>query len=462
MILALGLMAPLPASALAGRTSHHHIANQSTLEGVLSHLDALHQATGEGTAGVRAPVPRLPLRGWSGERVVSNRYDDWEPAIAADPNAPDLYRLVTRFGHPACARHCPDSAIVLQVSRTNGRRWGPSRYLCRCKGAKWQADPQIEVAAKSGIVEAAFLNGYNAWFSRSLDHGRTWSKAKSVIGHVAWADKPILATSANGRDVYIAFNGPTHGDAFVAVSHDGGATWKQPKAITSNRYTYAFGGYVLSNGRVVFSETSLQYENDGKHLRGADRVLVLRSIDRGATWTKKLVATLQLGRICTSKGCPPDFYDGHTALAADGGGRLLLLADGAVRRRGIRRVFAWLSLDAGVTWSPRVQLSLNSANAGFPAAVGTESGQFRVWFMDRRRGRWNTLYRTSFDGLHWSPAARLSNATGGVSYIAPAGFGEVYGDYGEIDVTNTGKSVAIWGEGPSYAGPGGCWFNRQT
>ena len=47
-------------------------------------------------------------------------------------------------------------------------------------------------------------------------------------------------------------------------------------------------------------------------------------------------------------------------------------------------------------------------------------------------------------------------------YISPKGFKEVYGDYGEIAVTNTGKTVAVWGEGRSYAGPGGVWFNRET
>jgi hypothetical protein len=28
-------------------------------------------------------------------------------------------------------------------------------------------------------------------------------------------------------------------------------------------------------------------------------------------------------------------------------------------------------------------------------------------------------------------------------------------------ITNTGKSIAIWGEGASYNGPGGVWLNRQ-
>ena len=43
----------------------------------------------------------------------------------------------------------------------------------------------------------------------------------------------------------------------------------------------------------------------------------------------------------------------------------------------------------------------------------------------------------------------------------PAGFAEIYGDYGEIAITNTGKSIATWGEGLSYTGPGGVWLNRQ-
>ena len=25
----------------------------------------------------------------------------------------------------------------------------------------------------------------------------------------------------------------------------------------------------------------------------------------------------------------------------------------------------------------------------------------------------------------------------------------------------SGKTVAVWGEGPSYLGPGGVWYNRQ-
>jgi hypothetical protein len=45
--------------------------------------------------------------------------------------------------------------------------------------------------------------------------------------------------------------------------------------------------------------------------------------------------------------------------------------------------------------------------------------------------------------------------------VTAAGFGEIYGDYGEMAVTSAGKTIAAWGEGYSYTGPGGTWFNVQ-
>ena len=45
--------------------------------------------------------------------------------------------------------------------------------------------------------------------------------------------------------------------------------------------------------------------------------------------------------------------------------------------------------------------------------------------------------------------------------MTAAGFAEVYGDYGEIDITSTGKTIAVWGEGFRWIGPGNTWFNIQ-
>jgi hypothetical protein len=432
-------------------------------EGTQERLDALAAAKADGTFGVAATITRRrPAPGWAGERVMAHHYDDWEPDIAADPKAPFVYRLATRFGGPpACAKDCPDPAIILQVSKNDGRTWGPFRYLCTCRGTNGMYDPEIAVAGDTGIVEAAFMRGLSIWFSRSTDHGKTWSKPVPVYGDVSWQDKPILTTSADGTDVYVAFNGPSHGDAWVAFSHDGGTTWHQRKVTHNHRYFYAFGGVVLPDGTVVYSESSLTYR-PGDSLYGTSRATVLRSADGGRTWTSQVLDTFALGRACHSTGCRPDYYDGQTSLGLDGAGNLLFLSDGAKRERGVRGVFAWTSADGGVTWGPRVRVSPTGVNASFPAAVGDPGGGFRIWFMDRRTGRWGVWYRTSADGVSWTKAVRISDATGGADYLHPNGFGEAYGDYGGIDITDSGKTVAAWGEGPSYAGPGGIWFNRQT
>jgi hypothetical protein len=94
------------------------------------------------------------------------------------------------------------------------------------------------------------------------------------------------------------------------------------------------------------------------------------------------------------------------------------------------------------------------------------AGDVRAWYYQTSNGanvdQWNVWYRSSTNGgSTWSAPVKISDATGGAAYKNANGFAEVYGDYGEIAITNTGKTVAIWGEGTSYTGPGGAWFNRQ-
>jgi hypothetical protein len=78
--------------------------------------------------------------------------------------------------------------------------------------------------------------------------------------------------------------------------------------------------------------------------------------------------------------------------------------------------------------------------------------------------RWNLYYRASTDGgVSWSPETKVSSFVPGFAYklASPAdGFLQPYGDYFELDVVD-GRTVAAWGEGNSYAGPGNVWFTRQ-
>jgi photosystem II stability/assembly factor-like uncharacterized protein len=151
-------------------------------------------------------------------------------------------------------------------------------------------------------------------------------------------------------------------------------------------------------------------------------------------------------------------------MAGDSGGKLLILYNGASRRNGPQRIYSRHSKDGGLTWSARLRLSPPHANAAFPAAVGGCKGDFRIWYMDDRKGsddRWNVWFRRTTDGgKSWSSPVRISDAARGTAYVRRHGFLEPYGDYGEVSIIENGKTFAAWGEGVSYEGPGGTWFNR--
>jgi hypothetical protein len=456
-------------SARAGAEQEPGAASEAAEEGeaLKKRIEAFHDAKRNRTAGVVERVASRPAAGWTGEQVVDATKDDWEPAIAADPNGPYVYMLVTRIGDPKpCPGNCPSAYLALERSTDNGRTWSAATPLCACKGS-WQYDPVIEVVPDTGDVYAAYLNGFNVVFTKSVDHGLTWSAPTATYGNVSWTDKPVIATSDDGRDVYISFNGPTGGDPWIAQSHDFGATWTQTKVVDSDRYYFAFDADVLPDGTVVFAESSIAYTGPGGAPEGVVHHVVFTSRDGGASWSQVVVDTVAVGEACVSAGCGPDFYIGHEAVSGDDNGRLIYIYDGAATEGGPQRIYARTSADEGATWSARTALSVAGENATTPAIEQVGSGDARAWYMQTSNhdapGTWNVWYRSSTNGGQtWSSPVRLSDATSGAGYKDAAGFDEVYGDYGEICITDSGKAIAIWGEGFSWTGPGGVWLNRQT
>jgi hypothetical protein len=440
-------------------------------EGIARHREALEAAIAAGRPiGQQRPTADAPAVGWAGEQPFeATAPDDWEPAIAADPRSTYVYVLATRYGvTKPCGGNCPTPYIALRVSNNNGASFGPSTPLCACKGSG-QFDPIIEVVPNTGAVYALYMNGFNVMFTKSVDHGAHWAAPVKTFGNVSWTDKPIIAESDNGNDVYVAFNGPTGGDPWIAQSHDAGGTWTQTKVIDSNRYIFAFDGDVAADGTVYFGESSLLYGgggNKGTYPTDVIEEHVFISTNKGQSWSDKLVTSVQPGLACVSAGCSPDFYLAHNALSADASGSLVLLYDGATQVRGLQTVEARRSTDRGQTWSAPVTLSAAGEEATAPAVESTGNGDVRAWYQQTagagNADQWNTWYRRSTDGgATWSTAVKLSDATGGAAYKTAAGYQEIYGDYGEMAITSAGKSIAIWGEGASYDGPGGVWYNRQ-
>jgi hypothetical protein len=426
-------------------------------------FEALEEATERGRFADSDAVVAAAAPGWHGAQPMDLAFDDWEPAIAADPNAPYVYWMATRYAPKPCSGGCPSPWTALRISSDGGATWGPTRPLCACKGSG-QFDPIVEVVPNTGHVYAVYMNGYNVVFQRSTNHGQTWSAPVKTYGKVSWNDKPVMATSADGQHVYVSWNGPQSGDPYAAVSHDFGQTWTQTQLVNSPRYFFAYDATVLPNGTVVFSESSITYSGPGGAPEGQYWVHAFVSTNQGATWTNVVVDQVELGPPCETEGCYADFHSGHSGVSADAAGKVYIVYDGATTPGGPQSAWMRTSTNGGLTWSARTQLSAAGAHTTGPTVEAGISGDARVWYASQGAGRrWSIWYRaTTSGGSTWTAPVKISDALSGAGYDNADGFLEFYGDYGEIDITSAGDTVATWGEGFSYLGPGNAWVNVES
>jgi hypothetical protein len=408
---------------------------------------------GTSSAGARA------AGGFATEQLWQAGVDDWEPTVAVDPSSSYVYQVTTRYGGQKICGKGLNHCLLLRASSDGGAHWGPNHLPPATANTTAQNDPELKVAS-DGTLYASWLNDYDVMFARSTDHGATWSTPVDLrlLSGLHFTDKPILAISPTGADVYIAFNSS---DSYVATSHDHGATFAVSARTNSDGlYWFAEQGAVAPDGTIMFGESAEQQSG-----LGSSELAVVRSTNGGATWSTTVIGTSQERPPCTIATCTVDFYGPQTAVAIDRAGRALAVYDANTVADGPMSLYSRSSTDDGATWTaPQLVSSAGSAvGADFPQlATGPTQGDFRLVYMDDRNGpsAWNTWY-TKNAGTGWSAPVRLSNATAGAPYKSAAGYAQPYGDYLGFAVTPAGVDYAIWGEGPSYAGPGGVWSTHD-
>jgi hypothetical protein len=80
----------------------------------------------------------------------------------------------------AVPRQLPGAAPLASCLLGRRKDVGGATTALRVQGS-WQYDPVVEVVPSTGAVDAAYLNGFNARFTSTADHGATWSApAKDV------------------------------------------------------------------------------------------------------------------------------------------------------------------------------------------------------------------------------------------------------------------------------------------
>ncbi|MGH8957894.1 MAG: sialidase family protein [Acidimicrobiia bacterium] len=406
--------------------------------------------------------------------------DDWEPSIAADDSG-HVYALWTHyFGFggeatgevdPSCL-DCPSPHMVIQISNDHGVTWGEPHALAPSETR--QDDPQIVVdAADRETVYAAYMEGDKSsmFVARSDDFGETFAPVL-VEDIERGLDK--IALAARDGHVYLSYH--SQQKIWVSVSHDRGDTWTvvQPVHNTNSKLGVSLpsGAAISTDGTVHLAWNGV---NNPGQAKGTINLYITTSGDGGETWSTTVLDQSQAPPPCDCSGW--DYWGGQIAVGVDDGDGVFVLWNANREKFGPNRLLFARSTDVAQTWSAPIDVSLapTGVNNLFPALVGTGDGDVRIAWQDDRNGldsggndpdaRWNTYYRRSTDGgSEWSGETQLSAFVSGFSYKLETpldGYLQPYGDYFELDISN-GKTVAIWGEGNSYIGPGNVWFARES
>lgn len=406
--------------------------------------------------------------------------DDWEPSIAADDSG-NVYALWTHYVgfegessgevDPSCPE-CPSPHMVIQISRDGGLSWGEPHALAP-SGTR-QDDPQIVVDAGDGrTVYAAYMEGDKSsmFVARSDDFGETF---EPVLVEDIQRGLDKIALAARDGSVYLVYH--SQQKIWASISHDAGETWTvvQPVHNTNSKLGVSLpsGAAISPDGTAHFAWNGV---NNPGQAKGTINLFLTASPDGGATWTTTVIDQSQAPPPCDCGGW--DYWGAQMAVGVDEGDGVYVLWNANREKFGPNRLFFARSFDGGESWSEPLDVSLTpvGVNNLFPALVAAGNGDVRIAWQDDRNGldaggndpaaRWNTYYRYSVDGgTTWSLETQLSDFVSGYSYKLATpmeGYLQPYGDYLELDISDS-KTVAIWGEGNSYIGPGNVWFARES
>lgn len=331
-----------------------------------------------------------------------------EPFVAIDPRDPrHLIGAWQQDRFPDGGAKGNATGITFDGGATWTRTAAP---FSACTGGAYErtSDPWVSIAPDGTAhqIALAFSRTRPAQailVSRSLDGGRTWLtptalQQESDFDNVV--DKEtITADPHDARYVYAVWDRLTGqsnpsspqntGPAWFARTTDGGATWEPARAI----YDPGADAQTIGNQIVVLPDGTLidllgiVTANSSNAPRTA--VAVLRSTDRGGTWSAPvtIAQALFVGVFDQKSGKAVRSGDVVPTIAVDAAsGALFALWEDARFSNGARDGIALSrSADGGLTWSAPAQVNLAPAAQAFtPAATVSASGKLAVTYYDLR------------------------------------------------------------------------------
>ena len=336
------------------------------------------------------------------------------------------------------------NGLLTGVSENGGRTWTrptpPGFTTCAggtaANGGDYEraSDPWVSFSPNGDAYQISLSfndsNTTNAVLvSKSENNGRTWGPVTTLIKDTNpqfFNDKEsITADPTDSRFAYAVWdrldqvpndpNAPFFGPATFSRTTDGGQTWSKPKII----FDPGANNQTIGNQIVVLPDGTLIDEFDLIN-QGVPSVAIIRSTDKGETWSEPIVIDLMLGTALFGNGVV-DPSDGHPVRTGD------ILPDIAVDPRpGTSNLYVvWQdarftqlerdqivlasSNDGGLTWTDPKRVSENKATQAFTASVHVrQNGHVAVNYYDFTN---DDPSGGTLDTDYWATASRNGGAT---------------------------------------------------
>lgn len=358
-----------------------------------------------------------------------------EPSLSAHPSNPNI--LVGAWQQDRWSNGSA-RALVAATSLDGGRNWTRHALpFSRCgggsvmNGGDYQraSDPWVSyspngvvhamsLSTSGGVYQAGSANAMLA--SRSFDHGGTWTNPATLIldGQAAFNDKnAITADPFDANYVYAVWDrliaASNRGPAYFTRSTNNGASWEVARAIfdpgTRNQ---TIGNIVVVLPGGVLLDVFAQIDSPLGGFQQA-RVAVIRSFDRGTTWSAPIYIAdmLGVGTVDPNNGTP--VRDGAIVpeIAIGPNGEVYVawqdsrFSGGAYDGIAISR-----SNDGGLTWSTPTRVNgAPNVPAFTPTIHAAADGTVGVSYYDLRSDTataplWTDtwLARSTDGGVSWS------------------------------------------------------------
>lgn len=290
--------------------------------------------------------------------------------------------------------------VVYTRSTDHGATWSQKVGVSNSGFESVYPDLAIGTSADINVVWEEHLGGNSEiYFSRSVDNGVSWSNPVNISKTSDNSTLPAVTVDKLGH-IYVAwvesiyFRTKAGYSSFIYFSHstDGGISWIQPLELTET---------VCEKGPAIATDPSNNIFvafRVGKCAAEGD-VVVMNSGDGGYSW-------LPQQYVSTGDGDAD-----HPALGVDSSGNLNLVWQQITS--GNYDIYHARSTDTNTTWSQPVNISQNTGSSENPSIAIDSLGNLNVSWDDNTLGAREIFQSRSVNnGATWSAYSNISNNAG--------------------------------------------------